>query len=146
MQSVLGSTTTRSEASNLRTATKANPLRFDTSGVFMNHIKNANIEAELSIPVKQVGMILTDLKKSENESLVTVAVGLENSIKALMEAQLKRSPYTVNTKRDMIFKAIIRRSFSRMLIDPVRLVFDMGSNYLTMYGFNVDRLGKIFKA
>ena len=120
-------------------------LDFNTLGNFNNYFRESTAEYRLTYPKKAVGIILTDLKKSDNRTLVKVAKALEVSLNNLYNVQASR-PGIEDRKRDRIFKSFIRKSFNRMLIDPIRLSFDTLVNYSTVYLANIDRLPNIIKA
>lgn len=146
LSGVLGSSSIKSEQSNERTATSANPLNFDTAGNFMSHIRQSNIEKNLGFTLKEVGMTVSNIKKSSSGSLVSLANSLDTSINNLLEAQLGNNPYSYDSKKEKFFKALVKNTFTRMLIDPIRLSYDVASNYSTVYGAHLDKLMDIRKA
>lgn len=143
---VLGSTSVKAEQSNERIATGANPLNFNTSAIFMNHIRQSNIENNLAQPLKIVGMTISNVKKSDNASLVSLAGSLDTSVRNLIDAQLGRSPYSHKSRANEIFNTFVKNTFTKVLVDPIRLGYDIISNYSTVYGLHADKLPAISKA
>lgn len=147
MAKMVGSQSTKGTASNRRAAKKAQALNFDTMGTFMNHIKEANIEYNVSDAVKSAGMTLSHLGEAQNESLGMLSKALERGIKVMLEAELGHSIYTPTSKISTAYRYLVRRTFNRMLIDPLRLIAaDIPSNYVFFYSAYVDKLGAIHKS
>lgn len=141
-----GATSVKADASNERVATGAHPLNFNSTATFMGNVRQSHIEKNLAFPVKQTLMTITNLKKSDNKSLVKVANALEKTVKQLLEVQLGKNPYSYDSKAEQIFNKFTRNTFTRMLIDPIRLSHDIASNYGTVYAAFADKLPQIKKA
>ena len=141
-----GATSVKADASNERVATGAHPLNFNSTATFMGNVRQSHIEKNLAFPVKQTLMTITNLKKSDNKSLVKVANALEKTVKQLLEVQLGKNPYSYDSKSEQIFNKFTRNTFTRMLIDPIRLSYDVASNYGTVYAAFADKLPQIRKA
>jgi len=146
LTNILGATSVKADQSNERIATGANPLSFDTSGIFMGHIRQSNIEANLAQPLKVVGMTISNVKKSNNASLVSLGGALEKTVSNLIDAQLGSSPYSFKSRSNELFNTFVRNTFTKVLVDPVRLGYDVLSNYSTVYGLHADKLPAIIKA
>lgn len=144
---LLGSTSSKQSSSNRRTATKATALDFDTFGIFMNHVKESAIEYNLSEITKKTGMTLSQLRDSDNKSLGHLSSAIEKGIKEVLKAELGSSIYTPNSKVDQGFRYLVRRTFNRMLIDPIRLIMaDVPSNYAPFYAAYADKIPAMAKA
>lgn len=141
-----GATSVKADSSNQRTANKANPLDFNSVANFMTNIRQSNIEKNLAFPVKQTLMTISNLKKSNDKSMITLANTLEKTVKNLIEAQLGKNPYSYDSKGEQLFNKFTRNSVTRMLVDPVRLIYDVIANYPTVYGAFIDKLPAIKKA
>ena len=141
-----GATSVRADSSNQRTANKANPLDFNSVANFMTNIRQSNIEKNLAFPVKQTLMTISNLKKSNDKSMITLANALEKTVKNLIEAQLGKNPYSYDSKGEQLFNKFTRNSVTRMLVDPIRLIYDVVANYPTVYGAFIDKLPAIKKA
>lgn len=141
-----GATSVKADSSNQRTANKANPLDFNSVANFMTNIRQSNIEKNLAFPVKQTLMTISNLKKSNDKSMITLANALEKTVKNLIEAQLGKNPYSYDSKGEQLFNKFTRNSVTRMLVDPVRLIYDVIANYPTVYGAFIDKLPAIKKA
>ena len=141
-----GATSVKADSSNQRTANKANPLDFNSVANFMTNIRQSNIEKNLAFPVKQTLMTISNLKKSNDKSMITLANALEKTVKNLIEAQLGKNPYSYDSKGEQLFNKFTRNSVTRMLVDPIRLIYDVIANYPTVYGAFIDKLPAIKKA
>lgn len=141
-----GATSVKADSSNQRTANKANPLDFNSVANFMTNIRQSNIEKNLAFPVKQTLMTISNLKKSNDKSMITLANALEKTVKNLIEAQLGKNPYSYDSKGEQLFNKFTRNSVTRMLVDPIRLIYDVVANYPTVYGAFIDKLPAIKKA
>lgn len=137
----------KSTSSNRRKANEAEALDFDTFGNFLNHVKEINLEYNLSESVKQVGMVLTHLKNADNSSVGMLSNAIENGLKIMMDAEFGSSIYTPTSKINRAYRFLVRRTFNRMLIGLPRLVMaDVPSSYgsfLLAYG---DKLPATLKS
>jgi hypothetical protein len=141
-----GATSVRADSSNQRTANKANPLDFNSVANFMTNIRQSNIEKNLAFHVKQTLMTISNLKKSNDKSMITLANALEKTVKSLIEVQLGKNPYSYDSKGEQLFNKFTRNTVTRMLVDPIRLIIDVAANYPTVYGAFIDKLPAIKKA
>jgi hypothetical protein len=127
-----GATSVRADSSNQRTANKANPLDFNSVANFMTNIRQSNIEKNLAFHVKQTLMTISNLKKSNDKSMITLANALEKTVKSLIEVQLGKNPYSYDSKGEQLFNKFTRNTVTRMLVDPIRLIIDVAANYPTV--------------
>lgn len=148
LTALLGSTSTKAGASNTRKDKKAKPLDYDTFGTFMNHYKENALEYNVSFDLKKTGIVLSRLQESSNESLQMLAKAIESGTKILIKSEMGQSSFTPKTKTQQIFNFMVRRTFTSLLIDPVRYVYDSFSTYSTFTAAYADRIanGSLMKA
>lgn len=145
LQGYLGSTSVKAGASNSRKAV-VEPLDFKTSRNFMTHVKDSKIEYNLSDVVKRSGMIISELKKSDNEGIIKMATALDGSIKTLLESQFRHNPYSPKSKAMELWRATVKNTANKMLIDAIRGSVDTVVNWGTFYTAYADRIPEMVKA
>lgn len=143
---IIGATSTKSSSANSRKLSKANALDFNTFGNFMTYVKESNVEKNVQEDFKVVGRILSELKKSNNSSTVKLAQTLEKVVKGVIETEKNKNIYIPSSVPKKIIKTLLSRTFNKVLMSNLRMVYDIVSNYIPIGIMNIDRLGEIKKA
>jgi len=146
LSGVMGSTTTKASASNKRVVNSAQPLDFNTTQIFMSHVFESNVEHQLAETVKNVGVFLSELGKTDNESLGRLVKAVDIGVKGMISSQLDSTAFKVNSRAESAFKFLVRNTFKRMLIDPIRFTYDFVSNTFLFYAHHPDMIPTFIKS
>jgi hypothetical protein len=146
IKKTFNSSSVKPQAANQRKVNSANALDFTTLSHFMGHVKETNVESHISPAMKRVGIVLSQLKDSDNTSLVKVSMALENSVNKLVDIHMGKNIYATKSKNDKLIQVLLSKTFNKMLMSNTRAVIDNISQNATLFLTNADRLGDIRKS
>lgn len=146
MSRMLGALGVKAGSSNERVVNKAEALDFDTLGSFMQYVNSSNIEYHISPELKKMRKLASMLanKKGENAKLGKV---LLKSVESLVRAKVTNVNDPMSSRKEKFFNIIKRKTFNKILIDPIKLVgWDIPSSWGVIGLSNIYRAGRIKKA
>lgn len=133
-----GGVTVKAGSANARAAKKGEALDFATLNNFVQHVGAVNTDFHMSPELKKMNYIATEMATG-TQAQKDLGQVLQTITNDMVEAQVKNVNSPINTMTEKFFNVVKRKTFNKVLIDPVKILWDGASTWLPVGVGNLTR-------